>query len=506
MPISLRAVALPSITAVAVVGLILGTGAMSATADAPPSLSGSIDNSTLTLPIGDGFMDSSTVTVSSSAPDPVTVHSSGALDGATIDLARDTADSDYSGSLDLGTLFPTASRYEIVIAQDGASTDLGAVWVGSGQVETVTVTPNDDTIYSDEGTTVPLESTVVATDERGTALPISGHWNFASADGENDSQGDFATTTSPTPIPAINVAGYAAGDVQLTVAVEGPADTSPVTAATRDVVIATIPKLTGVTIAADAGTIYPEPDGYRDQATFTVRPQAGDSPFYYSTVGTVVISQGSKTVASLPFNSNTVTPSTVTWTGRTNGKIVAGSFLATVTLTAYVNGSKITVTNETGVTVSTKKLVKTTKSVTQTAAAFFAASHAASPGSNSSLCKTSGSSLACTSKSSATSGASRNGYLPISTTIQDSGDVKPFAAKLTFVVTKDTFAKGKATYDWTGESSSTPKALKKGTISTSTYPYFGDGVTTIDANVVVAGKGALTISKVTTTFTYYALK
>jgi hypothetical protein len=459
MSLSQRAVIAPLVTVATVAALVFGTGALSASADpvAPTVASGAIDNPLLTLPLTDGFNDASTLTITTSSASDITLNSTGVFDGDVVTPVLDSANANYTATVDLASLDPAAGDYELDFTQDATPFTGPVLTVGSGQATTVTVEPAASPFLLDSPVPTTL-ATVTAQDETNTPLPITaGTWTLTqgakTATGNVPSSGIIST-------PALR--GFAAGSAVLAVTgVAGPDGSVTKSADPTDITLATT--LRGVGLSRSLSTVFPTRDGYRDTVSFKVVPEARTSPAPAFT-GSIVIRKGTKVVKSFAIHGTV--SSTVVWNGREGTRIVPGIYSVTATLTSLGT----TVHAQTSVAVSKAKLHLRKQTVTVAANSFFAASHnidSSTPsvnkfansltikshtmGSPGGSCGLHGKSLYCSS--TADGDSFRFGYASVPRGVLRSTALRPYALHLSIRVTEQTHSKTSGPlYDWISDS------------------------------------------------------
>jgi hypothetical protein len=466
MSLSKRAVVAPIVTVATVAALVFGTGALTASA-VTPVFTSKLTKPMLTLPLTDGFNDVSSLSVTSSSSTPVSVASTGVFNGTTITLTKDAGDANFSGSLSLAALNPTAGSYTTQLTQDSAPAVAGpTIVVGSGKAITATVAVSATTVFVNGSPDVPLTGTVTAQDETGTFLPVlSGELLFMSSTGNHSDDGPIISNGPSVPgatlVPASSL-GWDVGTTSLSVdLVEGPTDNDPGVATNGfQIAVQLAPVLTGVALSRSLSTVYPSKDGYRDTVRFSVTPVLlNPGPFHYT--GSIVIKKGTKVVKAFSYSGST--SSSVVWNGRVGTKLKSGTYSVAATMT----GRGVTAHASTSVVVSGKKLHLRKKSVSVAANSFFSASHdvldsstkgtskfatslttkARTQAGTNGSCALHGKSLYCSSANGGFSG--RFGYTSVPRYVLASTAFRPYAAHLSIKVTEQKHSKTSGPiYDW----------------------------------------------------------
>lgn len=166
---------------------------------------------------------------------------------------------------------------------------------------------------------------------------------------------DLSLQAGANPI-AIPTAGLVAGAYTIVVATADGA-----TASASFAVQALRATLTKLAVRRSTSTVYPVKDGYRDSVVFTVTPSIA-GPTTAKVTGTAKLTRAGKTVKTWSIHSGVTR---LAWNGKAGGVVKAGRYTLTVRAKGP-QGSARTVRSS--VTVSPKRLVARTATVTKQAA------------------------------------------------------------------------------------------------------------------------------------------
>jgi hypothetical protein len=352
-----------ALTAVTAAGLVLSTSIVPATAAEGDATFLNVAVSTLlTLPEGDGFNDSTVVTLTADAAitaQPVILDSADAPVGpelTPVELIDPDADGTFSEIITLSGLGLAAGAYTVSATEVVGETLTGSapLVVGSGSAVSVTVSSATTFYPRKDGYLDALTATVTATDETGTAVPYTGAVGFTS--GSVKRTAAVASTTGAAASASVPVTGLPAGTGSLVAKVRGRTGVDK-TSAARTITLA-LTQVNRVALTKAATTIYPAKDGYHDTGVFKFTAAYG-GPSNMPVTGSVTILLGGKKVKSWTLSSTAA--KTFTWDGLYGGKIVPGKY----TVRAGARGPEGTTKSaEIYVNVSSKKLVNKTASRT----------------------------------------------------------------------------------------------------------------------------------------------
>ena len=346
-----RGIAYAMSTTTLVAALVAGsaTAALAADDDFTVTASG-----LLTLPAGDDFNDSVEVSISSATAATVNVSVVEAPSGTVIPVATDvelTATADGFGkSVELSVDGIAAGTHELLVERSDDATSSGSteLVVGSGiAVNNLFLISRTSVFPYVDGYRDTSEGSVVALDETGMELPITGSVKLtvgsksatAAFDGDNH-------VTVP-----VGKVGLGSGKVAATFV--DPAGTVYTPAAESITLRAT--ELTKAKLSVPT-SVYPKKDTYRDTAkiTLSATSSTGES---LRTKGTVTVSLKGKTVKT--WTVGTSAKKTLTWNGLNKNKVKTGKYTVTYS-TVGPQGKRVKTTAS--VTVSDKKLVLRTTS------------------------------------------------------------------------------------------------------------------------------------------------
>ena len=318
-------------------------------ADAPTLQIGTTGG--LTKPFADGFRDSVSFTVRSSASTPVDVTvTDPANDDVLAVVAHDLVPTAVSGGYQATATFAPSSfgtgTFNATVSDSAYPynpTSTSFV-IGSGEAKSVAVTASETTLYPFvDGYRDSLVSTVRVTDETGTSIPFVGAVDVSAASVHSSvaisqTKGTFAKVTVPLgklPLGPVTLST----EVHTSVGGNKSGMPIPLTiAATR---------VKKVSIARQYTTVYPKRDGYRDSVKLTVST-ATTVPVAIAAKGTLTIVKGSTTIKTWKLYSSKKT--TVTWKPSKSQK--AGTYKLVATLT---NPDKTKVSTTVSLKVSSKK-------------------------------------------------------------------------------------------------------------------------------------------------------
>jgi hypothetical protein len=359
-----------TISATALGALLAGAVATPAFAvDAPILTTTTPAAKTLTLPSGDGFADGASIEISSSAALTLNVD---IVNDSGVVTSLDPLTLAASGSAFVGTksivlpdILPGLYnvRFADSVSADGTADLLVPLTVGSGTPTVVSEVVSGSTFYPyKDGFKDSIPVSIVAKDETGTTLPISGGAVSATVGTKTVSialptiahNTHAAARSAILPITSLPV-----GHANVVATVVGPAGDGGASSA-KTVTLASS-ALTAIGLSANYTTVYPKVDRFRDSATLTVSPKtavAGTVPVK----GTVVITNSKKSkVLSWTLTSSATRH--LVWNGLSSHKLKTGTYTVTTTTTA--GGKKLVKAIK--IAVSAKKLVRVTKKTTKTA-------------------------------------------------------------------------------------------------------------------------------------------
>ena len=336
------------------VAALVSTSAITpAVAAARPTLTVRSDT-TLTLPADDGFRDSATLDIRSDSKiivkaeilDRVSKH---VVETVMQSLRLVKRGSLYRGDLRVRAEGLEAGRYLVrVTDRDNAKvTDDAALTIGSGKVSKVALTTAEKVLYPlDDDYADTLHGSVVAKDETGTTIPVTGKITVTSHGTRRS--GPVASTSDLVTRGHVDITGLTTGAAKVRARVTGPAGSSKQSPAATLRLAGT--RVTSLVIDRSHTVVYPATDGYRDSVSITVSAKAS-VPREIGVTGSLTISRKGVRAASWKLTSSS--PKTVTWNGRTGSRIVNGTY----TVAAIVKGENgPAVTRTSTIVVSKKKL------------------------------------------------------------------------------------------------------------------------------------------------------
>lgn len=359
--------------ALLVAALVSTTALTPAVAAAKPTLT-VLSGATLTLPAGDGFKDSATLDIRSNSKIIVKAE---LLDRSSKDVVGTIMQSlrlvkkgsSYRGDLRVSSAGLDAGKYLVrVTDRDNEKlTDDATLTIGSGKVSKVSLSPAETVLYPlDDGYLDTLHASVVATDETGTTVPVSGKITVTSADTHRS--GSVTSTSDLVTRGHVNIAGLKAGKAKVRARVAGPAGSSRQSASAKLTLAGT--RVKSLLIERSHTVVYPATDGYQDSVAVTVSAQAS-VPRAIDVSGSLTISRKGVRAASWKLSSSA--PKTVTWDGRVGRKIVPGTY----TVAAIVKGKEgPSVTRTSTIVVSKKSLRRATVSTWRSAKSILTSSTA----------------------------------------------------------------------------------------------------------------------------------
>ena len=371
-PRAARRRALPAL-ALLVAALVSTAALTPAVAAVKPTLT-VLSGATLTLPAGDGFKDSATLDIRSNSKIIVKAElverSSKDVVGTIMQSLRLVKKgSTYRGDLRVTAAGLDAGKY-LVRVTDRANeklTDDVTLTIGSGKVSTVSLSPAETVLYPlDDGYLDTLHASVVAKDETGTTVPVSGKLTVTSAGTQRS--GAVTSTSDLVTRGHVDIAGLKSGTAKVRARVTGPAGPSKQSASAKLTLSGT--RVKSLLIERSHTVVYPATDGYQDSVAVTVSAQAS-VPREIDVTGSLTISRKGVRAASWKLSSSSA--KTVTWNGRIGKKIVPGTY----TVAAIVKGEDgPSVIRTSTIVVSKKSLRRTTVSTWRSAKSILTSSTA----------------------------------------------------------------------------------------------------------------------------------
>lgn len=329
----------------------------------PAVLSFSGDPSVLTLPAGDGVRDTTTVTLTSTAP------ATAELAVVSVDRATQYAelapveftDETLSQEIEVpvtglvaGTLLLEAT---VAGEEDAVSIPLT---VGSGEPSRIALTLSRSVIYTwAKSSARTTTATVSAKDETGLNVPFRGSV-IAKTGGVSRSVA-VASAKGAAATAAFSSGALRVGAGTVVATLRGPSTTTHTSAAARLTV--TTVAVTGAKLSASVSSIYPAKDGYRDSARISLATSTTTGGVIPVT-GTVKLTKGKKTIKTWKITSSKAW--STTWNGKVKGKTVYGTYKLTATVKGPQGAAKKTTAT---IKVVKGKLVTKTKTVTTTSGA-----------------------------------------------------------------------------------------------------------------------------------------
>lgn len=288
----------------------------------------------LTLPSGDGVRDLTTVTVASDIPTTVTLTIVDAADSVvrslpTVDL---TADS-LSAYVDVPVIGLPAGELMLEATPAAGTPASALLQVGSGQAASASLSLSTRTIYtwkkSEARSTV---ASVTVADETGLKVPFTG--SVTAKVGSRTQKVAVVSSTGAVAKATISSAKLAKGTARVSAAVIAggeKATSNTVTLAIKNAAI------TSTKLSASVTTFYPTKDGYKDSAKLSVVSSSttgGTLPV----TGTVKITSKGKTVKTWKLTSSKKW--SASWDGKVKGKVVPGTYSATVSVSGPEGAAK----------------------------------------------------------------------------------------------------------------------------------------------------------------------
>jgi hypothetical protein len=247
---------------------------------------------------------------------------------------------------------------------------------------------------------------------------------------------DMNTTKRPMTIALASLTAAGLAALLLT------AGASPSAAATRSAVAHGGPTLTGATLTLNHPTVYPHVDGYRDSLGIAVTKRIVGASGTIPLTGKVTITRAGKTVARFPISTSAA--ETYDWSGRVAGKIVAGTYAVTATVTAPSG----TITKRATVSVSHKKLVTHTSTVTVSAQDYFQRSYSALSGKSGCVPVDAGA-ISCVSAKGAP--ATGSNYVAVPARVLQFAGYRQYSASASVKISQASVVAGTDTYwEWDG--------------------------------------------------------
>jgi hypothetical protein len=322
-----------------------------------PTLTAAVD-SLLTLPADDGFNDDSAVQIRSDSALDVSVFllekkTNHLLYRLAAGLSLRKQGSAYRGKVVVNAEGLHAGQYVVRIKSDGPETLVSdvPVIVGSGRATGVTLRTSEANLFPlDDGYRDALHGRVIAVDETGTALPFSGVLTLKRGGATRTAK--LVSIDGTSPVTDISIVGLPGGNASVRARVTGPAGPARSSAITALRLSST--RVTKVVVASSGRTVYPVADGYADFVAIKLATETSTGTTIPAN-GTLTVTRKGKLVKKWAVSSSAY--SSRYWDGRTNGKIISGSY----DLTAAVRGPEgSTIVATSTVLVSAKRLVRKT--------------------------------------------------------------------------------------------------------------------------------------------------
>jgi len=344
-----------------------------AAAAAKPTLT-VLSDTTLTLPADDGFNDEATLDIRSNSKIIVKAQIIDRKTKAVIStivpsLRLVKRGSLYRSDLEVTAADLAAGKYAVRVTDraNSALTDDAALTIGSGKVSTVALTTAEKTLYPlADGYLDTLHASVIAKDETGTTVPVSGKITVTSAGKQHS--GSVKSSSDLVTRGHVGITGLKSGKARVRASVTGPAGKAKQSAATTLTLSGT--RVKSMLIARSHSVVYPAADGYRDSVSITVSSKAS-VPRNIGVTGSLTISR--KGVRAASWKLTSTSPKTVIWNGRVGKKVVAGTY----TVAAIVKAKEgPAVTRTSTIVVSKQKLHRDQVSVWHSAKSILTSSTA----------------------------------------------------------------------------------------------------------------------------------
>jgi subtilisin family serine protease len=355
----------------------------------------------LTMPVGDGYNESSVITIESPTARTVNFELRNALDDSVYfsaqNLVLGAGESGFSATVTVPAVNSSSitlgvGSHAFTISTVGSSSTLtGSLKVGSGKVTKVVLNAlNSTTVYPlDDGLRDTVDVRIATTDETGTQVASTGSiWASCSPTGTPAIT--FSGTSTTPAVVTFDFSSYAKVACNLRASATTALAVSQ-TSSASSANLAIYLKDTGVSSIAvlrSVPTVYPVIDDYRDSVDFTVHViTTPDTPV--RTGATATIKLGTKVVKRwyIP-NSGDLS---VSWNGRYGSSVVEGTYDFVVSAKGTEGAGVI---KSVPIVVSKKKLSWTSLTKTYTGAEMFSRYRDNDVFSRG-LCNTSNSTLIC---------------------------------------------------------------------------------------------------------------
>jgi hypothetical protein len=342
-----------SVIAIPAVLAVLGSVLVATPAFADAPIAVSIDPlTTLTLPSTDAIRDSQTVTVHAASDIHLAVtvldSTSAVVKTLTDDTALTSTGTDWVAQLALTDDGLVAGSYTVHVAgvsDDTAGDDVAFV-VGSGMVKSVSIKPSKSALYPSATGSLTFTSVVItARDETGSVVPA--HGTVKAASHGRTKSASFATSSATAARTTLSVAKLPLGTAKLSAKLVGA--TGSYATFTSGLIALRSTSIKSVSLSRSVTTVFPKRDGYRDTVTVSINSSTTTGK-PVTTSGTAVIKRGTKTAATWKLSSG---KTSITWNGLDHGRVVAGTYTLTVSLTGPDGPAKVTTTS---ISVSAKHL------------------------------------------------------------------------------------------------------------------------------------------------------
>ncbi len=361
----------------------------------------------LTMPVGDGYNESSVITIESPTARTVNFELRNALDNNSVyfsaqNLVLSAGESGYSATVSVPAVNSSSitlgvgSHAFTIRTVDSSSMLTGSLKVGSGKVTKVVLNAlNSTTVYPlDDDLRDTVDVRIATTDETGTQVASTGSI-WASCSPTGTPMIAFNGTSTTPAVVTFDFSSYAKVACNLRASATtalAVSQTSSASSANLSIYL----KDTGVSsiaISRSSSTVYPVTDQYRDTVSFNIHViTTPDTAIRGGSMATIFL--GTKVIKrwEIPTNGDLA----VSWNGRYGASVVEGNFDFVVTARG-TEGPRISKTIS--IAVSKKKLTWTSLTKTYTGAEMFTR-YRDNDGFSRGLCNTSNSTLICQARGS----------------------------------------------------------------------------------------------------------